>query len=124
MAATKKALAIQAVKELRSIRAELEPLQAKEKELKDYIKSYLLEHDEQLNTAECTAVLRKTPKFKVSDEAEALTLAKLLNLDCLKVDGNKFKEAIINIDSNTDLSLYGKEVNEIAVRITYRKKRV
>lgn len=121
MAKTNKNTAIQAVKALKKVRAELEPLQAKEKELKDYIKSYLLEHDEQLNTAECTAVLRKTTKFKVANEAEALTLAKLLNLDCLKVDGNKFKEEIIHIDSNTDLSLYGKEVNEIAVRITYRK---
>lgn len=63
MAKTNKNTAIQAVKALKKVRAELEPLQAKEKELKDYIKSYLLEHDEQLNTAECTAVLRKTTKF-------------------------------------------------------------
>ena len=122
MAKTVKNTAIQAVKELRAIRAELEPLQKKEKELKDYIKSYLLEHGESLNTAECTAVLRKTPKFKVSDEAEALNMALMLHLPCLKVDGNKFKEAILNIDSNTDLSLYGKSYEDIAVRITYRKK--
>lgn len=121
MAKTVKNTAIQAVKELRAIRAELEPLQKKEKELKDYIKSYLLEHDEQLNTAECTAVLRKTPKFKVSNEAEALTLAKLLNLDCLKVDGNRFKEAILNINAETDMGLYGNDTVEVAVRITYRK---
>ena len=122
MAKTNKNTAIQAVKALKKVRSELELLQAKEKELKDYIKSYLLEHDEQLNTAECTAVLRKTPKFKVSDEAEALNMALMLHLPCLKVDGNKFKEAILNIDSNTDLSLYGNDTVEVAVRITYRKK--
>lgn len=122
MAKTNKNTAIQAVKELRKVRAELEPLQAREKELKDYVKSYLLEHGESLNTAECTAVLRKTPKFKLTDENEALTIALMLHLPCLKVDGNKFKEAVLDIDSNTDLSLYGENYDDIAVRITYRKK--
>lgn len=122
MAKTKKATVINATKELRKIRAQLETLKKQENDLKEVVKAYLLNNAvESLDTAECTAVLRKTPKFKVSDEAEALNMALMLHLPCLKVDGNKFKEAILHIDSNTDLSLYGKEVNEIAVRITYRK---
>lgn len=122
MAMTKLNKTIQAVKELRKVRATLEPLQAREKELKEYIRAYLLEHDEKLDTAECTAVLRKTSKFKIANESEALTLAKLLNLDCLKVDGNKFKEAVLSINAETDMSLYGTDTVETAVRITYRKK--
>lgn len=122
MAKTNKNTAIQAVKALKKVRAELEPLQAREKELKEYVKAYLLEHGESLDTVECTAILRKTPKFKVTNEAEALNLAKLLNLDCLKVDGNKFKEAVLNINAETDMNLYGNDTVEVAVRITYRKK--
>lgn len=123
MAITKLNTAIQAAKELQKVRAELEPLQAREKELKEYVKTYLLEHGlDSLNTASCTAILRRTPKFKLSNENEALAIALMLHLPCLKVDGNKFKEAILDIDSNTDLSLYGKDTIETAVRVTYRKK--
>ena len=41
MAITKLNTAIQAAKELQKVRAELEPLQAREKELKEYVKTYL-----------------------------------------------------------------------------------
>ena len=109
--------------ELKEVRASLEPLKAKEKALTETVKAYLLENGlESLTNAQCTAVLRHTPKFKVSNENEALALAKLLKIDCLKVDGRKFADGLLEIDSNTDLSLYGKEVEEIAVRVTYRKK--
>lgn len=122
MAKTNKNTAIQAVKALKKVRAELEPLQAREKELKEYIKTYLLEHGESLDTAECTAVIRKTPKFRLENENEALNMAIMLRLPCLKVDGKKFADSLIEIDSNTDLSLYGENYDDVAVRITYRKK--
>lgn len=109
--------------ELKEVRASLEPLKKKEKELTDVVKAYLLENGlESLTTAKCTAILRKTPKFKVANENEALALAKLLKIDCLKVDGRKFADGLLEIDSNTDLNLYGKQYEEVAVRVTYSKK--
>lgn len=108
--------------ELREVRASLEPLKAKEKALTDIVKTYLLENNlNSLTTAQCTAILRKTPKFKVANENETLALAKLLKIDCVKVDGRKFAESLIELNPDADLSLYGKQYEEVAVRVTYRK---
>lgn len=120
---TKKNIAIKAIKELRKIRAEKEAIVKREAELKNVVQSYLLTLDnETLNTAECSAKLRHSKKFKVSDEAEAVNIAVMFSkFSCLKVNGTKFAETLKEIDENTDLDLYGKYVDEVAVLLTYRK---
>lgn len=122
---TKKNMAIQAIKELRKIRAEKEAIVKREAELKNIVQSYLLTLDnETLNTAECSAKLRHSKKFKVSKDAEneAVNLAIMLKeYNCLKVNGTAFAETLKEIDENADLDLYGKYVDEVAVLLTYRK---
>ena len=117
MTTTKKALAIQAVKELRKVRAELEPLQEKEKELKNYVKAYLLEHGGKLDTAECTAVIRETEKYRLTDKGSEREFIH-------KAIDNHIYEALKFIPSVyfENVSENGIEkYSEYAVRITYRK---
>ena len=123
MAETKKNMAIKAIKELRKIRAEKEMLIKRESELKKAIEAYLLATEgETLNTAECTAKIRHSKKFKVSNEAEAVNVSIMLKkYDCLKINGSKFADMLKSIDQNTDLNLYGQYVDEIAVLLMYRK---
>lgn len=122
MAKTKKATAINATKELRKIRAEKEMLVKRESELKKVIEAYLLTApNETLDTVECSVKLRHSVKFKVSNISEAESIAKLLKLDCFKLEGTKFANGLKAIDKNTDLSLYGKFADELAVLLTYRK---
>ena len=122
MAKTVKNTVISAIKELRAIRSEKEALTKRESELKKIIEAYLLTTEgETLNTAECSAKLRHSVKFKVSNIPEAESIAKLLKLDCFKLEGTKFANGLKAIDKNTDLSLYGKFVDELAVLLTYRK---
>lgn len=124
MAKTIKNIVISAIKELRAIRSEKEALMKKESELKKIIEPYLLALDnETLTTAECTAKIRHSKKFKVSDEAEAVNISIMLKkYDCLKINGSKFADMLRSIDQNTDLSLYGRYVDEVAIFLTYRKK--
>lgn len=125
MAITKKALAIQAVKELRKIRAEKDAITKRENELKKTVQEYLITApNETLDTIECNAKLRHSVKFKISKdtEKEAVILAILLKeYSCLKVNGTAFAETLKKIDKNADLDLYGKYVDEVAVLLTYRK---
>lgn len=125
MAITKKALAIQAIKELRKIRAEKDAITKRENELKKTVQEYLITApNETLDTVECNAKLRHSVKFKISKdtENEAVNLAIMLKeYNCLKVSGTAFAETLKSIDQNTDLSLYGQYVDEVAVLLTYRK---
>lgn len=122
MAKTMKNTIISAIKELRAIRSEKEALMKRETSLKNAIQSYLLTLDnETLNTAECTAKLRHSRKFKVSNVSEAENIAKLLKLDCFKLEGTKFANGLKAINTDTDLTLYGQYVDEIAVLLTYKK---
>ena len=123
MAKTGKNTVISAIKELRAIRSEKEALTKKESELKKIIEAYLLATEgETLNTAECTAKIRHSKKFRVSNEAEAVNVSIMLKkYDCLKINGSKFADMLKSIDQHTDLNLYGQYVDEIAVLLTYRK---
>lgn len=122
MAKTKKATAINATKELRKIRAQLETLKKQENDLKEVVKAYLLNNAvESLDTAECTAVLRKTPKFKVFDKQEALNLAVEMKIEnALKLDETVFGNVLS--EYGLDKSIWGIDTEDIALRITYRKQ--
>ena len=118
---TKKNIAINATKQLRAIRAKIDELKKQENELKEVVKEYLLENGvESLNTAECTAILRHTPKFKVFDKQEALNLAVEMKIkEALKLDETGFGNVLKS--HGLEKSVWGTDTEDIALRITYKK---